>query len=463
MGWKAYTVSGTALAAALAVGSWTISAQEEDANAEEYGPLKEWESRAIPESQGKVDKEEGIQHRYGFGGFGRIDESFHDWPTHAYDDDVEYPEPEDVTMPDDIEGDPEKGKELFADRDMAPCSACHLTDNPELWPAGNVGPDLRLIGHRDLPDDWLYQVVHDARVIFGDDSPMPPFGTAGMWSEQEIMHVVSYLQTQTGDPPGTPKVPEGVEEEAWNPWVREPRPTDYGDDLDPLDNPALGEVDDIAVPLWSEEGPKGESCANCHGEIGEPDELRQLGVIEEMEGVGSSYPKWYDEFGRMLSVEDFLAIHAEEETGHELPAQSLENMTMSILVRMQDNDQPHDMDLDHPGVQAAVERGEELFNRSIGQRYHSCANCHTDRGGGGTFLGGRFLANIEEEGSAMINHPYWRTAQSRIWDIRTRMQWCMTPLGANYLPGDSPEYADLETYIMSQQQGEPVRVPRQSH
>jgi L-cysteine S-thiosulfotransferase len=426
--------------------------------AEDYGPLLEWKTHASPPSQGVIKEVDGelMQERYTFGQFGTT--SHHKWPSHSYKNDVEYPAPQQVKMPEGVEGDPEAGHRLFVSRQHGPCTACHLVPDPEVWPAGNVGPDLRTIGDRDLPDEFLYQLVYDPRVIYGMDSPMPPFGVSGIMSDEEIVHVVAYLQSLKGDPPHTPI--EVTDDRQWNPYTRDVVRPDYGDPLDMMDNPALGQAEDVAVPLWSQVGPKGESCASCHGEIGPPDDMRPLGVIEEMVGVGANSPKWYEEYGRMMSVEDFLAVHSLEETGIELPSQGTENLTMAILVRSQSNGMPYQLETDNPAVQAAIERGKELFHRPVGRRHHSCADCHTERGGGNKFLGGRFLADVSE---GMINHPYWRTAQQRTWDIRIRMQWCMTPLGTNYLPGDSPEYADLETYIISMQQGNEVQVPRQSH
>jgi L-cysteine S-thiosulfotransferase len=417
----------------------------------------DWESRASLPSQGRIIERDGkrIQQRYEFGGFG---ETYHgQWATHAYET-VANPEPRRVEMPRDIAGDPEKGHALFKDRGKGPCYACHVVPDATIWPAGNVGPDLRAIGYRNLPDSYLYQLIYDARAIFGLDSPMPPFGTSGMWTEEEIVHVVAYLQSLKGDPPGTPD--RVTDDRQWDPRTRDVVRPDYGHPLDPLDNPALGVTETVAVPLWNQVGPKGESCASCHGTLEAPDELRSLGVIPEFARVGATYPKWFDEYRRMMSVEDFLAVHAPDTTGIEMPAQDQENLAMSILVRMQSNGKPYELDTGNPNVQAAIKRGEQLFHRPVGQRNHSCADCHTPRGGADKFLGGRFLANVDD---GMLNHPYWRTAQQRIWDARIRMQWCMTPLGTNYLPGDAPEYADLETYIIFKQQGTEVLVPRQSH
>ncbi len=421
---------------------------------------KTWESRASLESQGLMKEVGGkrIQERYPWGGFGT--DNFEQWPTNAYDSPA-YPPPKTAQMPAGIKGDPEKGHALIKLSAKGPCTGCHLIPDATVWPAGNVGPDLRVIGNRGLPDSFLYQIVYDPRVIFGPDSPMPPFGTSGMWTEEEIVHVVAYLQSLKGDPPGVPvKV---TDDKQWNPFTRDVVRPAYGDPLDPTANPALALTDQIAVALWRKPGPKGQSCAGCHGQVGAPDAQRPLGVIASMVGVGARYPKWIGQHSRMMSVEDYLAVHAPETTGDAMPTQGQQNLTMSILIKMQSNGMPYQLDTKDRNVQAAVKRGQELFYRKVGQRAHSCADCHTERGGAHKFLGGRFLAHVEKD--AMVNHPYYRTSQARLWDIRIRMQWCMTPLRTNMLPGDAPEYADIETFLISKQtqRGDKIEVPRHSH
>lgn len=418
---------------------------------------KEWTSRATLQSQGIVKDLGGkrIQERYPFGGFGA--DNFEQWPTFAAGSPA-YPPPKKGQMPAGIKGDPKKGQALM----RGPCTACHLIPDAAVWPAGNVGPDLRTIGHRGLTDAHLYQVIYDARVVFGETSPMAPFGASGMWTAQQIVDVVAYLQTLKGNPPGVPD--KVTDDKQWNPFTRDVVKPDYGDPLDLTANPVLGLADSVAVPLWRKPGPKGQqSCAGCHGNIGAADAQRPLGVIASMAGVGARYPKWIARHSRMMSVEDFLAVHAPETSGHEMPSQGEQNLTMSILVKSQSNGMPYQIDLKDANVAAAVKRGQELFQRRVGQRGQSCSDCHTARGGGNKFLGGRFLADVEKD--AMVNHPYWRTAWQRPIDIRIRMQWCMTPLLANMLPGDAPEYADLETFLISKQtqRGDKLLVPRISH
>lgn len=447
LGRPGVALAGVAILAACATVGTTVTSRE-------------WKTNAIASSQGVVKEADGkrIQQRYPFGGFG--DANFEQWPTFAAGSPAYFP-PKQGVMPKDIKGDPKKGHALLKDGSKGPCVACHLIPDASVWPAGNVGPDLRTIGSRGIPDDFLYQIIYDPRVIYGADAPMAPFGASGMWTPEEIMHAVAYMQTLKGDPPGVPQ--EVTKDPDWNPFTRKVVRPAYGDPLDPIANPGLGLAESLAVPRWNKVGPKGQSCAGCHGPITAADDKRPIGVIASMVGVGAQYPKWVRQHSRMMSVEDYLAAHGPETTGDPMPSQGDDNITMSILVRMQSNGMPYDIALNDHNVKAAIARGEELFNRRVGQRGQSCANCHTERGGGRKFLGGRFLADVEKD--TMINHPYWRTAWQRPIDIRIRFQWCMTPLRTNMLPGDSPEYADLETFIIAKQtrRGDKVEVPRLSH
>jgi len=112
---------------------------------------------------------------------------------------------------------------------------------------------------------------------------------------------------------------------------------------------------------------------------------------------------------------------------------------------------------------AALERGKASFYRRVGQRDHACADCHTADNGRGAdkFLGGRLLGNVD---NGLTRHfPTWRTSQADVWDMRKRMQWCMTPLGTNMLAADAVEYAELELYLTSFGQGKPMNVPGIRH
>src|SRR5262245_20846982 len=119
-----------------------------------------WKSRAIPEAQGQVKEVDGkkMQVRYKEAPFERIQEDLSAWRTYAYTDKRPPPPVSKVSMPANLKGDPKLGRKLFMDREKGPCTGCHLIQGDDVWPAGNVGPDLSVYGDRLLPDEFVYQM-----------------------------------------------------------------------------------------------------------------------------------------------------------------------------------------------------------------------------------------------------------------------------------------------------------------
>src|SRR4029077_9400785 len=124
---------------------------------------------------------------------------------------------------------------------------------------------------RKLPDQYLYQVIWDARAYF-PNTIMPPWGATGVLSSEEIVDVVAYLQTLKG-----PVAPEKDRER--NPFTRS-KPAGFGDNLDPTNNPAVVRAES-AEAAWGRKGPAGKACADCHAG-GTPTSLR---------GVAARYPR----------------------------------------------------------------------------------------------------------------------------------------------------------------------------
>jgi len=402
-----------------------------------------WTSRAIPEAQGEVKEVDGrrVQIRYKEEPFSAVTANFEQWPTYRHTDSRTFPRPSRVSMPD-VKGDPRQGRELFMARTKAPCTGCHLIPGADVWPAGSVGPDLSVIGDRRLPDQYLFDFIWDARVFLPHTS-MPPWGPAGILSPEEVFHIVAFLQSLKGNPPF---VPPAETDRARNPHTRPTEPAYYGDNLEPTNNPAILLIES-AVTTWSTKGPAGKACADCHA--GGPDKA--------MKGVATKYPKYLSALGRVMSIGDFLTVHAPEMTGREMLAESADNLTMTILIKMQSNGLPVNVDVTGPEAKAAYERGRALYFKRVGQRNHACADCHETDRGAGRYAGARLLS-VAHEG--LTRHfPLWFMAYRGIWDIRKRFQVCMLPLGMNYLPADAPEYADLELYLTAFDNGKPISVP----
>jgi sulfur-oxidizing protein SoxA len=395
-----------------------------------------WTTRAIPEARGDVTTApNGARRQLRYPGWPQDD--FSAFRTYAYDDTRPEVPVTRAGLPAGVHGDPKRGRALFLDRAKGPCAGCHLIPGDDVWPAGGVGPDLSTIADRKLSDAYLFQQIYDPRVVF-PKTIMPPWGAAGLLTPEQIVHLVAFLQTLHGPVP-----PEKDPER--NPATRR-KPTGIADNLDPTANPAIV-LAEGAQALWAAKGPAGKACADCHA--GGPE--------RSMRGVAARYPKYVKAWRRVMSIEDFLTVHGPATTGRALPAESDENIRLTVLVKMASNGMPVDIDVTSDEARAALARGQATFEKRVGERNHACADCHTPDRGANKFLGGRFLPAVAQ---GLTRHfPTWRTAPGEIWDLRKRMQWCMTPLGANMLPADAVEYAELELYLASFDRGKPLSVP----
>jgi sulfur-oxidizing protein SoxA len=411
------------------------------AGRESEGPrAPTWTSHAIPEAQGIVRvRPDGTREAVRYRGWPTRD--FGRFRTYAYDDTRPEPPVTPATPPPGLTGDPVRGRALFLARQKGPCTGCHLVPGEDVWPAGGVGPDLSAIGRRGLSDAYLYALIYDPRPIF-PSSIMPPWGVVGVLTPEEIVSVVAYLQSLRG-----PRPPERSVER--DPATR-PRPVGFGDNLDPTNNPAVVIAEDVET-LWAAKGPSGRACAGCHAG----------GPAAAMRGVATRYPRYVPAWRRVMSVEDFLSVHGPERTGRDLPSEGPENLALTMLVKMASNGLPVAVDTESPEARAALARGRESFYRRVGERNHACADCHTSERGAGKFLGGRLLANVSD--GVTRHFPTWRTDRGEPWDMRRRMQWCMTPLGTNMLAADAVEYAELELYLTSFDVGKPLSVPGIRH
>jgi L-cysteine S-thiosulfotransferase len=345
-------------------------------------------------------------------------------------------EPRKISGP--ITGDAKKGAEMVADRNRGgSCLACHV-----MGPAGganlpgNVAPDLSEIGNAGREDEWLFNYIYDARV-YNPDTVMPPWGSHGLFDDQEINDMVAFLKTL--------KSPAVFKTELDDPTKRPP-PVEKRENLDPIENPAMWAVDN-AQGLWKQAGAAGSSCNTCHGD-----------PKTSFKTWAASMPMWEPRLNKILGVEEFVARHAKATTGASWPMETEENRAMSVYLHFLANGTPIKVDTSIPGAKAAVERGKELSARKVGQLNMACTDCHgkvVNRWIRGQWLG---------EPKGQFDHfPTWRTSLLAIWDIRQRFQWCQVNIRADELPPDAKEYGDLEFYLAVQNEGQKLSVPGIRH
>lgn len=118
---------------------------------------------------------------------------------------------EDFTVPASLTGtpgDPEAGAEIFKNKKLGNCLACHENSamKNELF-HGNVGPSLDRIGRRRAPDQ-LRAILVNSKAVFGPDTVMPGFYSLDVGVDvrkdlvgktiltaQQVEDVVAYLST----------------------------------------------------------------------------------------------------------------------------------------------------------------------------------------------------------------------------------------------------------------------------
>jgi sulfur-oxidizing protein SoxA len=335
-------------------------------------------------------------------------------------------------------GDPAKGAELVADRNRGgSCLACHV-----MGPAGganlpgNVGPDLSEIGSAGREDQYLFNYVYDARV-YNPETVMPPWGSHGVFNDQEINDMVAFLKTL--------KSPAPFKTELDNPEKR-PAPVEKRENLDPIENPAMWAVDK-AQELWKQKSAIGFSCNTCHSD-----------PKESFKAWAASMPKWEPRLNKVLGVEEFVTRHAKATTGAEWLMETDENRVMSVYLHYLANETPIQVDMTSVESKAAIERGKVLADRKLGELNFACTDCHGKSAN--HWIRGQWLG----EPKGQYDHfPTWRTSLLAIWDIRQRFQWCQVNIRADDLPPDAKEYGDLEIYLASMNDGQKLSVPGIRH
>jgi len=345
-------------------------------------------------------------------------------------------EPRKISGP--ITGDAKKGAEMVADRNRGgSCLACHV-----MGPAGganlpgNVAPDLSEIGNAGREDEWLFNYIYDGRV-YNPDTVMPPWGSHGLFDDQEINDMVAFLKTL--------KSPAVFKTELDDPAKRPP-PVEKRDNLDPIENPAMWAVDK-AQELWKQAGAAGSSCNTCHSD-----------PKTSFKTWAASMPMWEPRLNKVLSVEEFVTRHAKATTGASWPMETEENRAMSVYLHFLANGAPLKVDTSSPEAKAAMERGKELSARKVGQLNMACTDCHGKVAN--RWIRGQWLG----EPKGQYDHfPTWRTSLLAIWDIRQRFQWCQVNIRADELPPDAKEYGDLEFYLAVQNEGQKLSVPGIRH
>lgn len=209
---------------------------------------------------------------------------------------------------------------------------------------------------------------------------------------------------------------------------------------DDFENPAFLLVD-LAAEQWTiPDGTAGKACADCHGDV------------ENLAGVGASYPVYYEGWGKMMNVEQRINYcRTENMQAEPLKYDSKGLLGMTALVKLQSRGMPMNVAIDGPAA-PFYEKGKEFYFERRGQLDLACASCHEDH------AGEQLRANRLSQGQPN-GFPTYRLKWQNMGSLHRRIKGCNRQVRAEPYKSGSDEYVNLELFISHRANGLPVETP----
>jgi sulfur-oxidizing protein SoxA len=189
---------------------------------------------------------------------------------------------------------------------------------------------------------------------------------------------------------------------------------------DDTTNPAL---------LWVLDGEAlfKSNCSTCHA--------------AGMKGVAARYPK--------------AGVSLDQKINHALktkfPYESRELLALTAYVAKQSKGMPIEMEWNEAN-RPFLERGRAMFFRRQGQLNLACAQCHDDNWG--KQLAGSTIPQAHPTG-----YPIYRLEWQGLGSLQRRFRNCLIGVRAEPYGYGSPEYVELEMYLMWRARGMKLETP----
>lgn len=364
-------------------------------------------------------------------------------------------------------GDAERGRAVVIHRQRGNCLACHeipaLADQPF---HGDVGPSLAGIAKR-LDEGELRLLIVDPKVV-NPDTIMPAFyKTEGLHrvmpkflgqpilTAQQVEDVVAFMLTldDEGATVTTSRIPAPEEPAMVEPAPGNPLPELIsGSEFGTEETRAVQRDDFVnsgflwvqrGEDLWTQaEGDAGKSCADCHGD-----------AEESMKGVGATYPKYHEESGRPLTLEQRINLCRSEHMGADSwPWESDELLAMTTYVKHQSRGMPVNVRVDGPAA-PFFEAGKELYYQRRGVMDMACSHCHNDN------YGRHLRTNLLTQGQSN-GYPTYRLNWEGVGSLHRLIGTvCYPRARATPQEPGSEDLVNLELYLAWRGNGLPVETP----
>ncbi len=206
-------------------------------------------------------------------------------------------------------------------------------------------------------------------------------------------------------------------------------------------NPGMLSVLD-GEALWNRKaGSADRSCADCHGD-----------ATQSMKGVAARYPAFDAESGKPVDLEQRINLErVRHQQAPPLRFESSELLALSTYVALPSRGEPIAPPNDER-LAPFIAAGRAFFNLRQGQLNLSCALCHDDN------WGKRLAGNIVPQGHPN-GYPLYRLEWQSVGSLQRRLRNCISGMRAEVPEYDSPEYVDLELFLMQRAAGMPMESP----
>lgn len=210
---------------------------------------------------------------------------------------------------------------------------------------------------------------------------------------------------------------------------------------DDATNPAVLSLLD-GEELWNRKaGAAGQACAGCHGD-----------ARASMKGVAARYPAWDATAARPVNLEQRInACRTGRQQAPALAYESRELLALTVYVARQSRGMPIAVAADGP-MQPFLEAGRATFYRRQGQLNLACTQCHDG-------LWGKKLVGNTIPQAHPTGYPLYRLEWQGVGSLHRRLRNCMIGVRAEPYAFGSPEFVDLELYLMWRARGMKLETP----
>ena len=194
--------------------------------------------------------------------------------------------------------------------------------------------------------------------------------------------------------------------------------------------------------LWNgKAGASGLACAGCHGD-----------ARASMKGVAARYPAFDAARGRPVNIEQRInACRTDRQKAAPLAYESRELLAVTAFVARQSRGLPIGIAIDER-TKLFLDAGSNTFHRRQGQLNLACTQCHDDHWG--KKLAGNTIPQAHPTG-----YPLYRLEWQGLGSLQRRLRNCLVGMRAESYAYGSPEFVDLELYLMWRARGMKVETP----